>query len=40
MHLGYSGLERVLPFLFLAGYVLYGLAITGLAVLGTSSRVE
>ena len=30
-HFGYSRLERVLPFLFLAGYALYGLAITGSA---------
>jgi hypothetical protein len=36
-HFGYSRLERMLPFLFLAGYVLYGLAITGWAVFGFGS---
>jgi hypothetical protein len=39
-HLGYSRLERVLPLLFLAGYVLYGLAIVSLAAIGFSSRME
>jgi hypothetical protein len=38
-HFGYSRLERLLPFLFLAGYILYGLAITGLAVLESGSGV-